>query len=51
MAKAKKTKSAKRSKPSKRANKYEEKVKVDATFEQLLDAVINPKKKIEKKDK
>lgn len=49
MAKAKKTKSAGKSKPSKRANKYEEKLKVNATFEELLDAVINPKLPIKKK--
>lgn len=39
MAKAKK----KTSKPSKRASKYEEKLQVNATFEELAKALITPK--------
>jgi hypothetical protein len=51
MAKAKKNKSVKKSKPSKRANKYEEKLTVNATFEELLNAVINPQTPSDKKAK
>lgn len=45
MAKASKKKAAKKSKPSKRANKYEEKLKVNASFEDLAKVLITPKKK------
>jgi hypothetical protein len=40
MAKAKKKAP---SKPSKRANKYEEKLQVNATFEELAKALVTPK--------
>ena len=46
MAKAKKTPK----KPNKkRANKYEDKLKLNGTFDQLLNEMINPKKPIKKK--
>lgn len=35
--------------PKKRANKYEEKLKLDGTFEQLLGELLHPKKPIKKK--
>ncbi len=34
--------------PKKRANKYEEKLKLNGTFEQLLSELANPKKPIKK---
>lgn len=37
------------SKPSKRANKYDEKLKVNASFEELAKALITPKSPIKKK--
>ena len=40
MAKAKKTTTPK---PKKRANKYDEKLKVNASFEELAKALITPK--------
>lgn len=41
-------KAAKKSKPSKRANKYEEKLQVNASFEELAKALITPKKTVKK---
>lgn len=49
MAKTKKTKAGSPSKPSKRASKYEEKLQVNATFEELAKALITPKQQIKKK--
>ncbi len=49
MAKIKKTKAAIPSKSSKRANKYEEKLKVNATFEELAKVLITPKQPVKKK--
>jgi len=45
MAKAKKT----TPKPKKRANKYDEKLKVTATFEELAKALVTPKTPLKKK--
>lgn len=36
-------------KAKKRANKYEEKLKLNGSFEQLLGELINPKKPLKKK--
>lgn len=44
-----KTPKAKKSKPSKRANKYEEKLQVNATFEELAKVLITPKKSLKSK--
>lgn len=50
MAKAKKTASKKLLKPKKkRADKYHEKLKVNATFEELAKALVTPKTPIKKK--
>ncbi len=50
MAKAKKTASKKQTlKPKKRADKYDEKLKVNATFEELAKALVTPKTSIKKK--
>jgi len=38
-------KAAKKSKPSKRANKYEEKLKINGTFEDLMKALVTPKER------
>ena len=46
MAKAKKTA---KQKPKKRANKYEEKLQVNATFEELAKALVTPKSSLKKK--
>jgi hypothetical protein len=46
MAKAKKTA---KQKPKKRANKYEEKLKVNGSFEDLVKALITPKLPLKKK--
>jgi hypothetical protein len=46
MAKAKKT--AKK-KPKKRADKYDEKLKINGTFEDLVKALVTPKQPIKKK--
>lgn len=45
MAKAKKAKST----PKKRAAKYEEKLKLNGTFDQLMNELINPKVPLKKK--
>lgn len=45
MAKTSKKKALPKSTPSKRANKYEKKLQVNATFEELAKALITPKKK------
>ena len=49
MAKAKKTASNKPRKPKKRANKYDEKLTVNASFEELAKALVTPKHPIKKK--
>jgi hypothetical protein len=46
MAKASKKKALK---PKKRASKYEQKLKLNGTFEQLQQELINPKKPLKKK--
>jgi len=46
MAKAKKTK---KGKPKKRADKYDEKLKVNASFEELAKALVTPKNPTNKK--
>jgi hypothetical protein len=46
MAKAKKKTT---SKPSKRANKYEEKLQVNASFDELAKALGTPKQPLKKK--
>ena len=46
MAKAKKTA---KQKPKKRANKYEEKLKVKGSFEDLVKALVTPQNPIKKK--
>lgn len=45
MAKTPKKKTAPRSIPSKRANKYEKKVKINGSFEEVIKALVTPKKK------
>lgn len=47
MAKAKK--STKKKAAKKRANKYDEKLKLNGTFDQLLGELINPKNPLKKK--
>ncbi len=49
MAKTKKSKAATQSKPSKRANKYEEKLKINGSFEDVMKALVTPKQPIKKK--
>ena len=46
---AKKSLKKKAAKPKKRASKYEDKLKLNGTFEQLLGELINPKNPIKKK--
>jgi hypothetical protein len=48
MAKAKKTQVVTPSKKSKRANKYEEKLKINGTFEEAMKALVTPKQPIKK---
>lgn len=45
MAKAKKEKTAPPSTPSKRANKYQKKLKVNTSFEELIKLSVTPGKK------
>lgn len=49
MAKAKKTKKIQDSTSSKRANKYEEKLQINGTFDEVMKALINPKVPLKKK--
>jgi hypothetical protein len=49
MAKTKKEKTARPSIPSKRANKYEEKLKINGTFEEAMKALVTPKLPLKKK--
>ena len=49
MPKTPKKKVAVPSKKSKRANKYEEKIHVNASFEDLVKALVTPKQPIKKK--
>lgn len=44
MAKAAKKKTASPSKKSKRASKYEEKLKINGSFDEVMKALITPKK-------
>jgi hypothetical protein len=39
----------KKSKPSKRANKYEEKLQINGTFEEAMKALVTPKQPAKKK--
>ena len=48
MAKAKQKKRA-IPKPKKRANKYEEKLRINGSFEDVIKALISPKNPIKKK--
>lgn len=48
MAKPKKTKTTSH-KPKKRANKYEEKLRVKGSFEDLVKALVTPKNPVKKK--
>lgn len=45
MAKAEKKKTASPSKKSKRASKYEEKLKINGSFEDVMKVLATPKKK------
>ena len=47
MAKAKKAKA--KIKPKKRANKYDEKLRINGSFEDLVKALITPKQAAKKK--
>ena len=49
MAKAKQKPAATPSKKSKRANKYEEKLKINGTFEEAMKALVTPKQPLKKK--
>lgn len=49
MAKAKKTPAETPSKKSKRANKYEEKLQINGSFEDVMKALVTPKQPIKKK--
>jgi hypothetical protein len=49
MAKATKKAGDTRSKKSKRASKYQEKLKVNGSFEDVMKALITPKQPIKKK--
>jgi hypothetical protein len=46
---AKASKKAAKKPSNKRSNKYEEKLKINGTFEQLLHALANPKNTLKKK--
>ena len=49
MAKTTKKAAATPSKKSKRANKYEEKLKINGSFEDVMKALVTPKQATEKK--
>jgi hypothetical protein len=49
MAKAKKTPAGIPSKKSKRANKYEEKLQINGSFEDVMKALVTPKQPVKKK--
>lgn len=49
MAKTKKGKTAPPSTKPKRANKYEEKLQINGTFEEAMKALVTPKQPIKKK--
>lgn len=46
---AKQTKKQAEKKPKKRANKYDEKLKINGTFEDLAKALVTPKKSAKNK--
>lgn len=50
MAKTTKKAAATPSKKSKRANKYEEKLKINGTFEEAMKALVTPKLPLKKKE-